>query len=207
MKNKIKKTILNLIGVIFIFISIGSIINTFFRTGLSEILWMCYVSTFLIGIGILKRKSDLIFAQIYILTIPLLIWNIDFFSNLFTGNSIFGITNYFFTSYHNPLSKMFSLQHLFTIPASLYSIYLLKEKPSNKNLKISIIQISFIYLATRILTTPNENTNCVFKSCVSFLSSTEIYPLAWLFVSSLGIIGTFIVVNLSYNIIKNYYSG
>lgn len=180
MKKTTKCYVLNTIGIFFLFISIASIITSFYRPGVAEAIWMCYISTALIGLGLIYRKGNLILAQIYVLAIPLIIWNIDFFYQLITNTSLWGITDYFFANKKFTFENLLSLQHLITIPLTLYSIFLIKIK--NKNaLKIAFIQIIIIYFATLALTTQGENANCVFEPCMNlnFTIPFFIYLFIW----------------------------
>lgn len=177
MKEKLKNKILNFLGGFFIFISLGSTINSYFLFGISELFWMCYVSSFLIGLGILLRKSNIVLAQIYILAIAVLIWNIDFFYQLITSSSLWGITDYFFTRDFN-LGKFFSLQHIYSIPLAIYSIHLLGTKFKN-SIKISLAQIVIIYFATLVITNSSVNANCIYYPCFNLGFEIPFYPVFW----------------------------
>ena len=87
------------------------------------------------------------------------------------------VTDYWFLA--GPiLPKLISLQHIITIPLSLYILYLLK--PNIKNTwKYTILELLIIFILTILLTNPQENINCVFESCVSFITITKGYFLAW----------------------------
>lgn len=80
MNEKTKNIILNLIGILYIILGIGAIINTIYlELGLAPILWFSYIGIILIGIGVLSKNHLLILSQLNILIIPYLFWNIDFF--------------------------------------------------------------------------------------------------------------------------------
>ena len=97
--NKPIKNFLFVLGVIYISLGILAFYNAIKYTEIAGVLWFSYVAFFLIGIGLLTRNSYLIASQLNIILIPYIIWNIDFFYILLTGNSLWGITNYFFTSF------------------------------------------------------------------------------------------------------------
>jgi len=193
MQEKTKNIILNLIGILYIILGVGAIINTIYiELGLAPILWLCYIGVILIGIGFLMKNYLLVLSQLNILAIPLLFWNIDFYSILLTGNSLFGITEYFFIS--GPLiGKIISSQHLFTIPLAIYTIYLIKIK-SNAWL-ISFFQITIVFFITRLISSPDQNINCVFKSCMN-IQFTGFYPLIWF-------IGFFVIIFVTNFILMN----
>ena len=83
-------------------------------------------------------------SQVYILTIPLLIWNIDFFYWLIFDKPLWGITDYFFVNNVFNLGKVISLQHLFTIPLSIYAANLIGVKRRDA-WKWSFIQIILVF--------------------------------------------------------------
>lgn len=178
MKEKAKIKILNFIGVFFIILGVGAILEAVYNKSFSLIFWLCYMGLILIGIGCLTKNYLLIVSQLNILTIPLVFWNIDFFYFLLTNKTLFGIVDYFF----NPgplISRIISLQHLFTIPLSIYSLYLIKIN-KNYSLIISFFQIAIIFFITKSTASPEENINCVFKSCINRLEFSYLpYYLFW----------------------------
>ena len=101
MKEPTKKVIIYFIGFVFLIFGIATIVNTILHVneGLAPILWFSYIGLIVLAIGCFKRDGSLIASQLCILIIPYIIWNIDFFYILLTGNSLWGITNYFFTSF------------------------------------------------------------------------------------------------------------
>src|SRR3989338_4767924 len=112
MNSKTKNIILTTLGIIYILLGLISFYNAIKYTETAGILWFSYVAFFLIGIGILTRKSWLIASQLNIILIPYIIWNIDFLYVLITGNSLWGITNYFFVQ-RPLLSQIITSQHIF----------------------------------------------------------------------------------------------
>lgn len=160
--------ILNFIGILFLLYGIVAIIDNIVLsdTGIAPVLWMSYICLIILSIGILKKDAGLIASQMAILAIPYLIWNIDFFHHLFSGESLFGITDYYFK--HLPLlERIISFQHIFNIPLSLYSIYLIGIKNS-KFWIISLFQITLVFFITRAVTDYERNVNCVYRNCANF---------------------------------------
>ena len=174
-----KRVVLNLIGIFFVFLGVIALINTFSLGNYYGVLWFCYFALILIGIAILSNSPKFLLAQVNILTIPLIVWTIDFIYVLSTGNSFLGITDYFFSSEYL-LSKLITLQHLFTIPLSLFAIWLMKrdKKSSWKSWQISFIEIALIFLITRIFTSYESNINCVYHFCGN-IEIPFYYPVAW----------------------------
>ncbi|HLF53729.1 MAG TPA: hypothetical protein VI544_00965 [Candidatus Nanoarchaeia archaeon] len=191
-----KNIILTLFGITYIALGLLSFYNAFKYTETAGILWFSYFAFFLIGIGILTRKSELIASQLNIILIPYIVWNIDFLYVFITGNSLWGITNYFLVQ--RPLiAQVITSQHIFTIPISLLAIYFIKIK--NKGFwKFSLAQITIFYILIRALSTPEENINCVFSSCLPFQVPGAIYPVFWFSLYSVMIF----LVTFSLNKIK-----
>ncbi len=189
MPKEISSWKVRVLGVIYILISLLAYFNVFYYQRPESIFWFCYIGILIIGIGMLIKNSDLIKSQLYILTIPNIVWTIDFLSYLAGGDSFFGIAEYFFLA--GPLlPKIVTLQHLITIPASIYVFYHLKLR-KNKIWLASITQLALIFFVTKALTSNEANINCVYKACgnLPFQFSDGIYPLMWLI---LGILMVFI---------------
>ncbi len=173
-----KEKILKLIGYIFLIWGLAAIIDNIFKanTGIAPVLWMSYICLIVLSIGILKKDSSLVASQIAIIGIPYILWNIDFFYQLLTKSSLFGLTDYFFTK-GKIIGKIISIQHIFNLPLSIYSIYLIKLKRKDF-WKISLFQISIVFLISRIATNYNQNVNCVYRNCANFSFGLP-YILEW----------------------------
>jgi hypothetical protein len=177
MKETKKNIILRILGFFFLIIGVGAIANTLFSDiGLAPILWFSYIGMIILSIGLFKRDSFLIASQINILAIPYIFWTADFIYYLINKKALFNIVNYFFVQ-GNIIGKIISLQHLITIPISLYAIYLigLKRKDS---WKLSILQIFIVFFITRTFTSIERNVNCVYQNCANF-DFGFYYPLEW----------------------------
>jgi hypothetical protein len=177
MQDYLSKNLLRILGVVYIILGIVAFYNAIRYTETAGVLWFSYAAFFIIGIGLLTRSSYLIGSQFNIIFIPYLFWNIDFFHMLFTGNSLWGITDYFFTARHT-ISQLISLQHIFTIPISLLAIYLIKLKRKDF-WKFSAIQVTIFFFLVRIFTNPDSNVNCVFKNCIPFQIVPGPYVFSW----------------------------
>ena len=177
MDNKIKSFVLTLIGTIYITLGILAFYNAIRYSETAGILWFSYIAFFLIGLGIITRNSYLIASQINIILIAYIFWNIDFFYILITSNSLWGITNYFFSP-RPTLSQLITLQHIFTIPVSLFSIYLIKLKRRDF-WKFSLAQITIFFFIIRIIGSGEENINCVFENCLPLRIPFVPYPIVW----------------------------
>jgi hypothetical protein len=169
--------ILNCIGIFFLVFGILAILNSFYSGNPYQVFWLCYIGLILIGFGVLKRNSFIVMSQIYILTIPFLIWNVDFIYWIFVGDSLWGITDYFFIDKALNLGKIISLQHLFTIPVSLYVVKKIRLKRKDA-WKLSFFQITIFFILGSLLTPKEANINCVFEQCTNFTLGLP-YTIEW----------------------------
>jgi len=181
-----------ILGVVFIVLGILAIFNSLYHKNNMQIFWMCYISLLIIGFGLLRKNAWLIASQLSILAIPLIVWDIDFIHWIIFQSPLFGIADYFFISPGFSLGKFISLQHLVTVPLGLFSIYLIKLKKKDY-WKFSMAQIVVVFLVVYFFTSPSDNINCVFDSCVNFVGNFY-YQFTW-FLSffSLIIITSFIM--------------
>lgn len=177
-KNK-KSIVIDFIGFLLFALGISAITNSLFIENPYQIFWSCYLGLIIIGIGVVKRNSFLIMSQIYILAIPILIWDIDFLYHFILGKPLLGITDYFFREEGLNIGKIISLQHLFVIPLSIYALGKIGIKKGKDAWKMSLIQISVIFLTVIFLTPPEQNINCVFAMCGSSDFSGTAYRITW----------------------------
>lgn len=147
-----------------------------------SLFWVCYTCMTLISLGIILKKSDLIFSQVIILFIPDLVWVVDFFILLISGNSPLGFAKYFFTGDRGLLANILSLQHFFTVPLGIFALSLMKIKKNYKPLLIAFGEIIIFFLlgfvipagyGVNCLPTPTVCTSIVFSDFIP-------YPLVWL---------------------------
>ncbi|MGV8131241.1 MAG: hypothetical protein ACP5N7_04040 [Candidatus Pacearchaeota archaeon] len=164
--NKVKTV--NFIGFLLFIWGIAAIIDNILKanTGIAPVLWMSYICLIILGIGILRKNSALIASQIVIIFIPYIFWNLDFFYQLITKQSLFGITDYFFRP--GALSgKIIALQHIFNLPLSIYAMSLIGLNKS-KFYIISFIQVTLVFIISRLVTNYDQNVNCVYRNCANF---------------------------------------
>lgn len=200
-KDKKLNKILNLCGIFLLILGILAVLNSLYIKNPSQVFWMCYLSLILMGIGIIKRNTFLIMSQVYILAIPVLIWDIDFLYQLILQKPLFGLTNYFFYERTLNLGKIISLQHLFAVPLALYCVYTIGRKRTDA-WKLSFIQITLNFIAVSLLTNPETNINCIFNPCINLYLGIP-YKLTWFLIFfSLTFITAMILNNLSFLKIK-----
>lgn len=180
MDKKTKFLILDIIGALFVFWSILAISLSMYNQNPTQVLFMCYLGMLIIGIGILTKRSFLILSQVYILAIPLILWDIDFIFWLIAGRPFLGITDYFFSEGVSLIGNIVSLQHLFTVPLAIYSAGLIGIKRLDA-WKWSFIQLILVYVFVSIFSDPVSNINCVFNPCINFYTGLP-YRLTWFIV-------------------------
>jgi len=193
MKKWWKNLILNVFGIFILLLGIIAVINTLWTQGSVQVLWMCYICLLLIGIGILIRSSFLIMSQLYIITIPLLLWDVDFLYRLIMQKSLIGVTDYFFIGSLSEIGKIITLQHLFIIPLAIYLVYLIGVKRRDA-WKLSFIQIILVFFLGILFTSPEANINCVFEPCINIFLGLP-YQLTWFLIAFLLIIVSNLIIN------------
>ncbi len=181
------------IGLIFLIFGVAAISNTLFHLdeGLAPILWFSYIGLIVLAIGCFRRNGELIASQLCILTIPYVFWNIDFFTYLFSGASVWGTADYIFLE-GTLIGKIISLQHVFNIPLSFLALGLIGLK-RNDFWKISIAEMAILFFVSRWATTSAQNVNCVYHNCATFDLGLW-YPLQWFLVYGVTILVTFWVL-------------
>jgi|GEM_PF-519709 len=179
-KNKNNDGLIKFFGIFFILLGIVALVNTLYQSKPESILWFCYLGIFLIGLGMLWKNPILVTSQLNILTIPLLIWTVDFIHFIVTGTSLLGIVDYFFNPDFPLFSRLISMQHIFTIPVSLFVLQRMKSRKMKNSWKFSLLQLTLIFAITIFLTNQEDNINCVYHSCGNLYSGPSVlYPLVW----------------------------
>jgi len=172
-----------LFGSFFIILGILAFVNAFLHLESAIPLWFSYFAVFLIGIGILTKNSDLVAIQANIIVIPYIFWNIDFFYQLITGSTLWGITDYFFIiGFMKSLGNYITLEHIYTVPVAIAFIYFLGIQ--RKDLwKYSFLEAALIFFISFFFSSSDMNANCVFESCISFISlGSPGYQAFWFFI-------------------------
>jgi len=178
MPEKIKNIFLNIVALLYIIWGIAALFNTLINGGAEYVFYICYAALIVIGIGIFYRNGNLIMSQLNILTIPLLIWSIDYLYalSLGSGSTLFGVADYIFLP-GALFGKIISMQHLFNLPLSYFALYLIKIDRKD-SWKISFFELTLVYFISLILTSKVNNINCVYESCINFIGNS-FYVLTW----------------------------
>ena len=195
----IKQKTLIAIGIFFIAFGTFAMDYAIFRGEPSWLLWSCYIGLIIIGLGALLQKGYLIASQLNILTLPLILWQIDFIYYLFFDQYLFGISQYFFSPELLPLARFISLEHLFLLPLAFVVLWLVGLNWRH-SWQISLGQLIISAFLLYVFTDGSQNINCVFQSCLSFISTSPWYLMKWLIIASTMVIGTNWLINrLFYN--------
>ncbi len=178
-------------GIIYLILSIIAIFNAFYYERPYQVFWFCYAGMFLIGIGLLGHEKALVQSQLYLFLIPDLVWTLDFASYFIQGETILGITDYFFEP--APLSaKIVSLTHIATIPLGLYFFY--HRGVIRKPYYLATwLQLALIYFITRWATDAHENVNCVYAPCGA-ITLPGVYSAWWFALSFIMVYVTHVIV-------------
>jgi hypothetical protein len=179
MNKKICDLIFSFLGFYLIIVGVIAVFNSIINPEIANFLWLCYITLILIGFGIFFKNYFLIVLQLNIVFIPILIWNVDFFYRLISGRFLFGFTKYIFDGGINSVGNFISLSHLIILPLAIFFLYNYKIK--RKDLwKFSFLEVGIFFFMSFFLTSPELNTNCVFDSCIPFISSVGVdYYLLW----------------------------
>jgi hypothetical protein len=195
MDEKKKENLLELIGFIFAGMYLYILILFLSSGYFLGLLWICYISIPLFALGIFLKKSNLILSQALLLLIPDLLWSIDFFYRLFTGSTLIGINNFFFTT--SLLSrKILSLQHVLTPILTIIALSLIKIKKISTALIISLGEL-LIFLFLGFLIPSKAGINCLpsYESCLFFNPAFILpYPIFWLLIESCFILVTYLIL-------------
>jgi len=192
MQPKKKGRMLNSIGILLLIIGIAAIINTLHLGGGVMILWLCYIYLITVGISVLIRNPRLLAAQLNIISIPLIVWNIDFWYVFFTKKAFLGIADYFFLK--GPIiGKLITSQHLFSLPLAFFALYLIKLKRKDA-WKISFIELIIVFIISYIFSNSTHNLNCVHRSCMT-ISFGPYYQILWFIVMFSLVLITNLIIN------------
>ena len=192
--DKLKQTSIYIIGLILFAYGLLAI-NYFVYIGLgSEAFWVCYLALILIGFGAFIGNKTLVESQLIIITAPVLVWLIDFFYRLVFAQSLWGITDYFFTNLL-PLSRFISLEHFFILPLGYLLWWLMPGRASWAGLLASS-EILLIWVSSYLFTKPEFNVNCVFQSCLSFIPTNSFYSFYSLLIVLVIILVGILIINI-----------
>jgi hypothetical protein len=176
---KREKVILNTIAVFFILIVVAKYIQLISIGEINGFFWYCYIGMIVMAIAIFRKNSFMLVTQMNLLLIPTILWVFDFIYFVLTKQYLIGVSSPFFTSFLFS-QKLLSMEHIFLPIFSLIALYIIKiDKNKIKfTFLISILEGYLIFFVTRIISSPAENINCVYKTCLNF-NLPFYYPIHW----------------------------
>lgn len=181
-----KEKLLNFLGWFLIIISILNLVIKLRYETIIEFFWFCNHIPLVMGISLLFRKYKIFVGEFLLILIPSIIWNIDFFNYIFTGNVLLGDV-YYYESITNIFIEIGTgVIHLSTLVFSVLIIFLLKGDFKNSWIYggvHGIIIIPFAFLLEGKL----FNLNCMVESCIPFIPNFKFYTIAFIIVYTLVI--------------------
>lgn len=138
------------------------------------IVWFSNHTFIILGLALLLKSPFWAFAQLCLGAIPELIWSFDFVFRLLTGAQLWGITEYMFKNGAFDWLHLYSLQHIFFVPAALYAMYLLGGPV--RNAWLGSIGQGIVMWGLSFAFSPDLNINCVYYKC---LFDLPLYRITW----------------------------
>lgn len=184
-----EKVKLMVIGIVLILMGILAMGYSIYTGSYASLFWLCYIGLILMGIGALIKSGDLLMSQIAILTLPAIIWGVDFAYQIIFKQPLFGITNYFFASDYSLLQKIISLQHIFAIPLALYALSIIKLREIDMWIW-AFGEAVIVYVLTLMFTNKIYNVNYVSSAPFLVADFGNYYPFLWMGIAFLGIYAT-----------------
>ncbi|MEX0940204.1 MAG: hypothetical protein WDZ41_02500 [Candidatus Babeliales bacterium] len=168
--------------------------------GLQNFLWLSDIGLF-ITLFALWFESSLLISIAVLAVMPVEItWNVDFFLQLLTGYSIFGIAHYMFDPALPLFLKILSLFHL--VMPILWIWYLLKWGYHKQSLVFSTILFWIVLLLTYLFSNSHKNINWVF---MPEIDNWQWMPsLAWLAILMISV--PLLIFWPLHNCLKNFFS-
>ncbi|MBD3247593.1 hypothetical protein GF378_03165 [Candidatus Pacearchaeota archaeon] len=210
-KEKYKKIYLKSTGIFLFLVGLIAIFLSFNRGAPSQALYFCYIGLLIIGAGIFFENIYFILTQINILLIPLIVWDIDYFYQLFSGKILWNLTNYMFNYERSWLADLVSLQHIYIIPLSLLAIYFIhliknsrkERKKQGKMLTrkkawiFSLVQLTLLFILTKIFTLKSDNINWVYSQEIIDVVFPWPYFITWFLFFGIISVATNYLLNIA----------
>ncbi|MCL4361801.1 membrane-associated protein [Candidatus Dependentiae bacterium] len=131
-----------------------------YHYGIRNFLWLSDVGLLLTPVALWKDSTLLMSMAVVGVLIPELIWNLDFFLQLFFNVKTLNIADYMFSSRYSLPLRALSLYHIF-LPI-IWIVYLAQFGYDKKALYNFTSLYWIILLITYLFTDPKENINWVF---------------------------------------------
>jgi hypothetical protein len=173
-----KNSVLNALGVVFLAFAALAFFNAIFIINdVEHLFWISYMMLLLMGVSLVTKNSYLLAACLNIIVVPYFLWTFDFFYILVVGESVLNIADYFF--WPGPLiSKIVSAQHLFSFVLGIYALSIMRLKRKD-SWKLSFAILTIMFVLSVALTSPPNNINCVYESCIGISVPQGMHILVW----------------------------
>lgn len=154
---------INFISIFFILYGAIAVVYKVSIGSFWELLWACYWGMLFLGIAGLRRSSYWVMAMLSGLSIPLIVWTVDWVYQAITGLQLFGMSSFAFFQIL-AIEKIITYEHLILVPMGLALLLLLKPTVNNKSWKAGLGIVTTAILLT-YLSPVEENINCFYSGC------------------------------------------
>lgn len=183
-----------ILGAVYILIGLMPLISNLLMGNAQYFLWFSNHTFLIMGIAVFFSSRWWVMAELSFGLIPEAVWCVDYFAKIFTGNYIWGFTDYMFNSNGGFVwQHAYSLSHVLFIPAALFAMYALKGR-INFAWVGSLIHGLAIYGISFLL--PVYNLNCVYSSCLPV--ELPFYFVSYPLIMAAMIVMTFFALRLFY---------
>lgn len=128
--------------------------------GLGNFLWFSNVALLLTCVALWLESRLILTMQAISITLPEIVWIIDFFTALVTGSHPVGMTRYMFDPGYLLFIRLLSLYHVVLPPLLVWLV--LKLGPDRRAVLAQTLLGWTVLLAAWVLTEPDRNVNWVF---------------------------------------------
>lgn len=146
-----------------------------YNYGLQNFLWLSDIALFL-TVGSLWLHSPLLMSMAAVGTLLFeLVWNLDYFTELFTGRSLINLADYMFDKKYHKALRALSIFHV-AMPI-IWILYLAQFGYDSRALYYFTVLYWIILPLSYLFSTPHENINWVYFTKVRGV--TSISPRNW----------------------------
>jgi hypothetical protein len=140
---------------------VGVLVPVYLRHyGPANFLWFSDVALLATALGLWLESSLAVSTMTVAVTLPEILWNVDFFACLFTGRAPLGMAAYMFDRRLPRYLRGLSLFHVVLPVLLLWSVARLGYDP--RALPVQTISGTLLMILSYTLTAPSQNINWVF---------------------------------------------
>ena len=160
----------------------ASIFYNLFTDNAESLLWFCNVAIILMFFAVWSNNRLLISIVTVSIIGPQLVWQVDYFFRVFTGDSLLGNTDYMFDPRVSLFGKLISLFHIWMPYLLLYSLYITgyDKRAFRFQCIIACLVLIGSYLATSSMFGKGGNLNMIYGPD-SYTPQTWMPGWLWLF--------------------------